>query len=169
MGLGLLKNVWHSGRSTECIAFIGQTTCRFLFGQNAWTRTQCCNMDCIQRSTCPTWNKSRSVERMAKSGFLWEVHYDLFPFLQYAQASWSTMEMSRNKNVLFGCSSDGSLKIPCNFFEEMKALKVLDLTGLCIPSIPPSLQFLTNLQTLCLDWCVGRYYSCWTATKPWYS
>lgn len=50
-------------------------------------------------------------------------------------------------------SNDGSLEIPCNIFEEMKILKLLDLTGLCIPSIPSSLQFLTNLQTLCLDRC----------------
>ncbi|XP_016648869.1 PREDICTED: disease resistance protein At4g27190-like [Prunus mume] len=49
---------------------------------------------------------------------------------------------------------DYSLEIPSNFFEEMKELKVLDVTGLCIPSPPPSLQFLTNLQTLCLDQCV---------------
>ncbi|KAF3447921.1 hypothetical protein FNV43_RR08628 [Rhamnella rubrinervis] len=46
--------------------------------------------------------------------------------------------------------------IPHNFFKELKALKVLDLTNLCIPSLPPSIQFLTNLQTLCLDQCELR-------------
>ncbi|XP_040363303.1 uncharacterized protein LOC121049585 [Rosa chinensis] len=36
----------------------------------------------------------------------------------------------------------------------MKELKVLDLSGFPVPSLPASLQFLTNLQTLCLDRCV---------------
>ncbi|CAB4302265.1 unnamed protein product [Prunus armeniaca] len=49
---------------------------------------------------------------------------------------------------------DGSLEIPGNYFEGMKELKVLDVTGRRIPSLPPSLQSLTNLQTLCLDGCV---------------
>ncbi|KAF3447817.1 hypothetical protein FNV43_RR08522 [Rhamnella rubrinervis] len=48
------------------------------------------------------------------------------------------------------------LHIPHNFFKEMKELKVLDLTNLCIPSLPPSIQFVTNLQTLCLDQCELR-------------
>ncbi|KAF3447909.1 hypothetical protein FNV43_RR08616 [Rhamnella rubrinervis] len=50
-------------------------------------------------------------------------------------------------------SNDKSLKIPPNFFKETKQLKVLDLTSLCIPSLPPSIQSLTSLQTLCLDQC----------------
>ncbi|KAL6285140.1 hypothetical protein ACE6H2_009530 [Prunus campanulata] len=50
--------------------------------------------------------------------------------------------------------SDDSLEIPCNFFEKMKELKVLDLTRLHFPSLPLSLQSLTNLQTLCLNMCV---------------
>ncbi|XP_021823842.1 probable disease resistance protein At4g27220 [Prunus avium] len=49
---------------------------------------------------------------------------------------------------------DDSLEIPGNYFEGMKELKVLDVTRLRIPSVPPSLQSLTNLQTLCLDQCV---------------
>ncbi|CAB4272058.1 unnamed protein product [Prunus armeniaca] len=49
---------------------------------------------------------------------------------------------------------DDSLEIPGNYFEGMKELKVLDVTRLRIPSLPPSLQSLTNLQTLCLDQCV---------------
>ncbi|XP_061993104.1 disease resistance protein At4g27190-like [Rosa rugosa] len=48
---------------------------------------------------------------------------------------------------------DYSLEIPCNFFQETTKLRVLDLTGLSIPSLPPSLQFLKCLKTLCLDWC----------------
>nr|XP_004299759.2 PREDICTED: disease resistance protein At4g27190-like isoform X2 [Fragaria vesca subsp. vesca] len=46
-----------------------------------------------------------------------------------------------------------SLEIPCNFFKEMTKLKVLDLTSLSIPALPPSLQFLKSLKTLCLDAC----------------
>ncbi|KAM5553554.1 disease resistance protein [Rosa sericea] len=53
------------------------------------------------------------------------------------------------------CSSDFDhcLEIPRNFFEGMKKLKVLDFTNLSIPTLPPSLQFLKSLQTLCLDAC----------------
>ncbi|KAF3447924.1 hypothetical protein FNV43_RR08631 [Rhamnella rubrinervis] len=49
-----------------------------------------------------------------------------------------------------------SLHIPHDFFKEMKELRVLDLTKLCIPSLPPSIQCLTSLQTLCLDHCELR-------------
>nr|XP_048332811.1 probable disease resistance protein At4g27220 [Ziziphus jujuba var. spinosa] len=49
-----------------------------------------------------------------------------------------------------------SLSIPHNFFKEVRELKVLDLTCTCIPSLPPSILFLTNLQTLCLDDCELR-------------
>lgn len=46
------------------------------------------------------------------------------------------------------------LKIPDGLFSTMKELKVLDLTGLHLSSLPSSLQYLQNLQTLCLDHCV---------------
>ncbi|XP_048442550.1 probable disease resistance protein At4g27220 isoform X2 [Pyrus x bretschneideri] len=46
------------------------------------------------------------------------------------------------------------LEIPGNFFEEMKELKVMDLTGVRISSLPPSLHLLQNLRTLCLDHCI---------------
>ncbi|XP_068312253.1 disease resistance protein At4g27190-like isoform X3 [Pyrus communis] len=46
------------------------------------------------------------------------------------------------------------LEIPGNFFEEMKELKVMDLTDARISSLPPSLLLLENLRTLCLDDCV---------------
>ncbi|TQE03304.1 hypothetical protein C1H46_011116 [Malus baccata] len=46
------------------------------------------------------------------------------------------------------------LEIPGNFFEEMKELKVMDLTQARISSLPPSLHLLQNLRTLCLDHCV---------------
>ncbi|XP_061995140.1 probable disease resistance protein At4g27220 isoform X2 [Rosa rugosa] len=49
---------------------------------------------------------------------------------------------------LWGDDHD-TLEIPCNLFQDMENLKVLDLTKLCIgPSLLPSLQFLRNLQTL---------------------
>ncbi|CAN6721748.1 unnamed protein product [Malus baccata var. baccata] len=48
----------------------------------------------------------------------------------------------------------GLLEIPVNFFEEMKELKVMDLSGAHISSLPQSLHLLQNLQTLCLDHCV---------------
>ncbi|KAB2612318.1 disease resistance protein [Pyrus ussuriensis x Pyrus communis] len=44
-------------------------------------------------------------------------------------------------------------EIPSKFFEGMKELKVLDVSGIRIPSLPPSLLSLKHLQTLCLDRC----------------
>ncbi|KAF2294858.1 hypothetical protein GH714_024559 [Hevea brasiliensis] len=46
------------------------------------------------------------------------------------------------------------LKIPENLFSRMEELKVLDLTGMHLSPLPLSLQYLENLQTLCLDQCV---------------
>ncbi|XWS58810.1 hypothetical protein CRYUN_Cryun08bG0065600 [Craigia yunnanensis] len=51
-------------------------------------------------------------------------------------------------------SKDASVKIPANFFTETKDLKVLDLTEMHLPSLPSSMCLLTNLRTLCLDFCV---------------
>ncbi|RXH88110.1 hypothetical protein DVH24_042181 [Malus domestica] len=52
-----------------------------------------------------------------------------------------------NKNV------GNSQEIPSKFFEGMKELKVLDVTRFRIQSLPPSLQSLMHLHTLCLDQC----------------
>ncbi|XP_070682253.1 probable disease resistance protein At4g27220 [Malus domestica] len=55
---------------------------------------------------------------------------------------------------LFHLKRDGDLlEIPGNFFEEMKELKVMDLTKARISLLPPSLHLLENLQTLCLERC----------------
>jgi Leucine-rich repeat (LRR) protein len=59
-----------------------------------------------------------------------------------------------NLNSFLLLNKDPSLQIPDNFFREMKELKVLDLTGVNLSPLPSSLQFLENLQTLCLDHCV---------------
>ncbi|OMO99062.1 Disease resistance protein [Corchorus olitorius] len=50
-------------------------------------------------------------------------------------------------------SKDPNVEIPSNFFEEMKKLKVLDLTRMHFSSLPSSIRALTNLRTLCLDGC----------------
>ncbi|KAJ0099042.1 hypothetical protein Patl1_21956 [Pistacia atlantica] len=47
-----------------------------------------------------------------------------------------------------------SLQVPDIFFEGMKEIKVLDLTGIHFLSLPPSLCCLKNIRTLCLDGCV---------------
>ncbi|CBI22343.3 unnamed protein product, partial [Vitis vinifera] len=60
------------------------------------------------------------------------------------------------KLELFGCydvNTNSAVQIPNNFFEEMKQLKVLHLSRMQLPSLPLSLQCLTNLRTLCLDGC----------------
>ncbi|XP_061971527.1 probable disease resistance protein At4g27220 isoform X2 [Populus nigra] len=59
-----------------------------------------------------------------------------------------------NLNSFLLLSTDPSLQIPEKIFREMKELKVLDLTGVNLSPLPSSLQFLENLQTLCLDFCV---------------
>ncbi|KAJ6996124.1 hypothetical protein NC653_012881 [Populus alba x Populus x berolinensis] len=59
-----------------------------------------------------------------------------------------------NLNSFILLSTDPSLQIPENFFREMKELKVLDLTEVNLSPLPSSLQFLENLETLCLDHCV---------------
>ena len=49
--------------------------------------------------------------------------------------------------------SDLFIKIPNTFFEGMNQLKVLDLSRMAFGTLPSTLQFLANLQTLCLDSC----------------
>ncbi|XP_031254512.1 disease resistance protein At4g27190-like [Pistacia vera] len=46
-----------------------------------------------------------------------------------------------------------NLQIPDTFFEGMRELKVLDLTGMQFLSLPSSLYCLKNIRTLCLDGC----------------
>ncbi|KAJ9682445.1 hypothetical protein PVL29_018375 [Vitis rotundifolia] len=59
------------------------------------------------------------------------------------------------KLELFICllKTNSAVQIPNNFFEQMKQLKVLDLSRMQLPSLPVSLHCLTNLRTLCLDIC----------------
>ncbi|KAK3013992.1 hypothetical protein RJ639_009545 [Escallonia herrerae] len=47
----------------------------------------------------------------------------------------------------------GSLNISRDFFQGMNELDVFDFKGVLAESLPPSLQFLTNLRTLCLNFC----------------
>ncbi|KAM5572737.1 putative disease resistance protein [Rosa sericea] len=49
---------------------------------------------------------------------------------------------------------DSSPNIPSNFFVETKKLKVLGLCNVPLLLLPPSVSFLKNLQTLCLDGCM---------------
>ncbi|KAL7197613.1 hypothetical protein ACSBR2_020202 [Camellia fascicularis] len=63
------------------------------------------------------------------------------------------MNCSKLEFLLIQCWNS-SLKIPCNFFEGMGELKVLDLKiTKDISLLPSSLQFLSNLLTLHLDHC----------------
>ncbi|KAG8645046.1 hypothetical protein MANES_10G028400v8 [Manihot esculenta] len=50
----------------------------------------------------------------------------------------------------------GRGNIHSKFFEGITKLKVLRFTGMCLWSLSPSLGYLTNLLTLCLDRCVLR-------------
>ncbi|CAJ2639585.1 unnamed protein product [Trifolium pratense] len=60
-------------------------------------------------------------------------------------------------NIKLFCLSNKknhSLEVPDDFFEGMGSLRVLDLTLLNLSSLPTSFRFLTDLQTLCLDFCI---------------
>ncbi|KAH1084304.1 hypothetical protein J1N35_024065 [Gossypium stocksii] len=50
-------------------------------------------------------------------------------------------------------SKDPLMKIPENFFKEMKNLKVLILSDMNLPFLPSSISLLPNLRTLCLNEC----------------
>ncbi|KAF3447929.1 hypothetical protein FNV43_RR08636 [Rhamnella rubrinervis] len=55
------------------------------------------------------------------------------------------------------CEDDQrSLQIPNNFFKKMRKLKVLELSNLSIPQLPPSILCLPHLHTLCLRWLESR-------------
>ncbi|XP_039173404.1 probable disease resistance protein At4g27220 [Eucalyptus grandis] len=50
-------------------------------------------------------------------------------------------------------TNDESLDIPDSYFNSMRKLMVLNLTGICLTCSPSPFQFLKNLHTLCLDKC----------------
>ncbi|KAL7169204.1 hypothetical protein ACSBR2_034277 [Camellia fascicularis] len=54
--------------------------------------------------------------------------------------------------LLLACMND-SIRIPNNFFEEMRELQVLNLELISIPLLPSSLQLVSNLHTICLQGC----------------
>ncbi|XP_048436565.1 disease resistance protein At4g27190-like [Pyrus x bretschneideri] len=70
---------------------------------------------------------------------------------KFPEVPWECPEL--NLLILSDNSMGDSQEIPSNFFEGMKKLKVLDVSGIRIPSLPPSLLSLKHLQTLCLDRC----------------
>ncbi|MFQ6635704.1 hypothetical protein Gotur_011397 [Gossypium turneri] len=58
------------------------------------------------------------------------------------------------KLTFFGMASkDPLMKIPENFFKEMKNLQVLILSDMDLSSLPSSISLLPNLRTLCLVEC----------------
>ncbi|XP_054780673.1 probable disease resistance protein At4g27220 isoform X1 [Prosopis cineraria] len=57
------------------------------------------------------------------------------------------------KFLYLNSKDNPSLEIPNSFFEGMRNLGVLDLTGMIILSLPTSFAALTELKTLCLDQC----------------
>ncbi|KAI4297471.1 hypothetical protein L6164_037360 [Bauhinia variegata] len=78
-----------------------------------------------------------------------------FMSLQYCDITVLPQKLScpRLETLLLGYRST-TLIIPENFFQEMPSLKVVDLTGFHLSSLPSSIILLTNLATLCLDQCV---------------
>ncbi|KAI4297522.1 hypothetical protein L6164_037409 [Bauhinia variegata] len=55
--------------------------------------------------------------------------------------------------LLLSCK-ETTMRIPEQFFEEMPSLRVMNLTGFDLSSLPATIILLTNLTTLCLDGCV---------------
>ncbi|XP_028775902.1 uncharacterized protein LOC114732734 [Neltuma alba] len=55
--------------------------------------------------------------------------------------------------LLINSRDNRTLEIPDSFFEGMRKLEALDLTGIIMSSLPISLLSLTKLKTLCLDSC----------------
>ncbi|KAK9292827.1 hypothetical protein L1049_020807 [Liquidambar formosana] len=58
-----------------------------------------------------------------------------------------------NLQILFLDGNRPSFQFPENFFLGMENLKVLKMSGIHFLSLPPSLRYLKNLRTLCLDGC----------------
>ncbi|KAF8038079.1 hypothetical protein BT93_B0820 [Corymbia citriodora subsp. variegata] len=58
-----------------------------------------------------------------------------------------------NLKMLLLLEHNPFLKIPPSFFESMRKLQVLDITGLSFTSLPSSIELLENLKSLCLDRC----------------
>ncbi|XP_037496093.1 probable disease resistance protein At4g27220 [Jatropha curcas] len=66
----------------------------------------------------------------------------------------TTLECPQLQSFLLSYPGLGlSLRIPDDLFTMTTDLKVLDLTGISLLSLPLSIQILENLQTLCLDDC----------------
>ncbi|GMI78895.1 hypothetical protein HRI_001558800 [Hibiscus trionum] len=59
-------------------------------------------------------------------------------------------EMECSSLSLFHMAHDGSVEIPPHFFRGTKSLKVLDLFRMRFPSLPKSINHLTDLRMLCL-------------------
>ncbi|XP_056159421.1 uncharacterized protein LOC115691916 [Syzygium oleosum] len=51
-------------------------------------------------------------------------------------------------------NNNDSINVPDSYFNSMRKLKVLNLTGICLTRSPLLFQFLKNLHTLCLDGCL---------------
>uniref|UniRef100_A0A2N9H2P3 AAA+ ATPase domain-containing protein n=1 Tax=Fagus sylvatica TaxID=28930 RepID=A0A2N9H2P3_FAGSY len=77
---------------------------------------------------------------------------------QMQSTIYSSIELScshlEKLRFLYVNGGDKSLQIiPETFFDGMRKLKVLDFTQMQLSSLPSSLHLLSNLTTLCLDFC----------------
>ncbi|XP_050237707.1 uncharacterized protein LOC126687246 isoform X2 [Mercurialis annua] len=79
------------------------------------------------------------------------------PFCDFQEFSGSDSEILKfecpNAELLLLLTEDISLKVSNSFFEGVTKLKVLDFTGMHFDCLPSSINFLTNMQTLCLHRC----------------
>ncbi|XAR68423.1 hypothetical protein NMG60_11003532 [Bertholletia excelsa] len=60
-------------------------------------------------------------------------------------------ELLRIDNKKYSEEHGFLLRFPCNFFEAMGELKVIDIQGMNIPRLPSSIARASNLRTLCLE------------------
>ncbi|CAJ2659414.1 unnamed protein product [Trifolium pratense] len=105
--------------------------------------------------TRPTYGVKRytSIKEWPEIDQLQKCHQIILPW-SYIHKLPEKLECPELKLLLLSNIGD-FLKVPDDFFSEMRELKVLDLYGMNFtPSPPPSLSLLTKLKTLNLPGCV---------------
>ncbi|XP_058072688.1 probable disease resistance protein At4g27220 [Magnolia sinica] len=88
------------------------------------------------------WPEIENVQKCKRISFVYNEINDLPDQIECPQLL--TLFLFRNHSLK---------EIPNDFFQGMNSLKVLDLCGIDISMLPPSLECLKNLRTLWLDRC----------------
>ncbi|XP_045801149.1 probable disease resistance protein At4g27220 isoform X2 [Trifolium pratense] len=109
----------------------------------------------IASRTRPTYGVQRYtvIKEWPKTDLLQKCHQIIMP-RSYIHKLPDKLECPELKLLLLG-NIDGHLEVPDDFFSRMRDLKVIDFYGMNFtPSPPPSLCFLTKIQSLILLGCM---------------